>query len=560
MIVGLAMTMTPILRSSQMDNALVPLLLLSALPVAHAAYEMGWYAGDMLKAPKPRNYVILLADDTGYGDFGATGHPTIQTPHVDRLYREGLRLSRWYSPNPICSPARGSLMTGRYCSRWGGDHNGNAQGVFEPYMSGGLPPNETTLANLASAAGIRTAAVGKWHLGINAENATDCRYCPTQSGGFDHFFGSPFSNCGGCKEGSFKEMQSRSFLYANATIMEQPIDYTNLSNRFADFAVDFIETSVRAEERFFLYYSFFHNHVDLFASPPYANRSLRGAYGDNVEEMDGEIGAVLAALDRLGVSEETLVMFTSDNGAWRSEQLWGGSNGLFKAGKLQTWEGGIREPGVAWWPGVVKPGSRSSIAVNSIDMWHTLADFEDSNIDGVPRDGTSLRPLLLGECSEELRTRPMFHYIGTTVQAASLGPYKAHWHTQDCSGSSRPAVACADGGNSKAWDPPLLFNVEEDPAEEFPLCAPYCHGQVVMDGTKEAACPGHTSLPASECGALRDRFEAAKAAHLEGLWYPPTQQKGNETALIPCCNPPACCCGPACVPPNKATYVSYNYL
>jgi arylsulfatase A len=204
----------------------------------------------------------------------------------------------------------------------------------------------------------------------------------------------------------------RCFLYNNNTIIEQPTDYTNLSLRLLNQAKQFITDN--KDNRFFLYYPFLHTHIQLFSSVMFTNTSIRGPFGDNAEEMDYCIGAVLDHLVELGLDQDTLVFFTSDNGPWLQEQLAGGSAGLLRGGKFQTWNGGVMEPAVAWWPGIIKGGRVSMELVNTMDMTATIADFEEIKPPN-PLDGKSIRQILLNENAKSPHEF-MFHYCGMNTQ------------------------------------------------------------------------------------------------------------------------------------------------
>ncbi|XP_065827470.1 arylsulfatase-like [Oscarella lobularis] len=464
-------------------------------------------------AQKPKNYVIMFADDFGYGDSSVFGHPTIRTPAIERLAREGIRFNRWYSANPICSPSRAALMTGRLsvrtgmsrCAPTGGD------GVFEPTSIGGLPDNETTIAELLKKKAFATQMVGKWHLGINEVNSTDCAHCPLQHG-FDHFLGVPYTNSGGCPE---EDEPLHCFLYENNALIEQPSDYTNISFRLLNRALEFMTEN--KDGPFFLYYPFLHTHIELFASKMFLNTSQRGFFGDNAEEMDYCIGEVLDHLVSLGIDKDTLVFFTSDNGPWLQERLNGGSSGLLRGGKFQTWNGGIMEPSFAWWPGTIKAGRISMELTNSMDIIATIADFEEMTPPN-PLDGKSIKSILLDETAKTPHEF-MFHYCACHLMAVTYGAYKAHYATQDA------LVVFCMGDGVQTHDPPLLFNTLRDPSENYPL----------------------TEAMDSNYSHVLAAIKAAVKEHKANLNPAPSQQnRGENKDLQPCCNPPHCCCGPAC--------------
>jgi len=304
------------------------------------------------------NVIIILADDLGYGDLRCYGHPSINTPYLDRMAAEGMRFTDFYVAAPVCTPSRAGLMTGRLPIRTGmaGDATKGGHHVLMTKSTGGLPTNEITLGAALKAQNYATMAVGKWHLGHQPE------FLPT-SHGFDHFYGLRFSN----------DMEPAPAIPKNASmslspdpkwwndalmrddkIIEPSTDLRTLTKRYTGEAVKFIKEN--KSRPFFLYFAHNYPHVPLFRSKEFEKRSLRGLFGDVVEEIDWSVGQVLETLRREKLAENTLVFFTSDNGPWLIKDLAGGSAGPLRDGKNSTWEGGMREPGIAWWPGKIKPG------------------------------------------------------------------------------------------------------------------------------------------------------------------------------------------------------------
>ena len=402
---------------------------------------------------RPPNVVIIFTDDMGYGDLGCYGHPSIRTPQLDRMAAEGLRFTDFYSAAEVCTPSRAGLLTGRYPLRSG--MAGDRRRVLFGNSKGGLPSNEITLAEALKSKGYATAHIGKWHLGIHPGSRP-------QDQGFDLTYGLPYSN----------DMDGRPdlprgssglpnppadgwnvALIKNGEVIEQPVDQTSLTQRYTKTAVQFI-----AEKRgqpFFLYFAHSMPHVPLFASKDFKGKSARGIYGDAVEEIDWSVGQVLAALRTHGVADNTLVIFTSDNGPWLTMGAQGGSAGLLRDGKGSTWEGGMRVPGIAWWPGRIAPGI-SSVPVNAMDLFPTILALAhaplptDRTIDGNDIAGLLFR-------GEALPERPFFYYRGTQLFACRLGDYKAHFHTQ--AGYGQPPADHSDS--------PLLYNLAHDPGENF---------------------------------------------------------------------------------------------
>ncbi len=404
----------------------------------------------------PPNIVIIFADDLGYGDLGCYGHPSIRTPHLDRMAAEGLRFTDFYSAAEVCTPSRAALLTGRYPIRSG---MAGARRVLFPNSKGGLPPGEITIAEALKERGYATAHIGKWHLGIHAGSR------PTEQG-FDLSFGLPYSNDMDARSDLPRGATSSSDppvngwmvpLLRNGEVVEKPADQTTLTRRYTEEAQRFIRES--KSRPFFLYFPHTFPHVPLFASPAFRGRSPRGIYGDAVEELDWSVGEILTTLRREDLAERTLVFFTSDNGPWLTQGLQGGSAGLLRDGKGSTWEGGMREPGIAWWPGRIKPGITREPA-NAMDLFATSLALAGASLptDRII-DGIDLRPLLLE--SKPLPERPFFYYRGANLAACRVGMFKAHFFTQTGYGQ----------GKRELHDPPVLFHLARDPGERHNIAA-----------------------------------------------------------------------------------------
>lgn len=423
-------------RRIRLGLALIFLPLLFALPT--------------LAASKP-NIVIIFADDLGYGDLGCYGSPVIRTPRLDRMAAEGLRFTDFYSAAEVCTPSRAALLTGRYPIRSG--MCGNRRVLF-PNSKGGLPPGEITIAEALKGAGYATAHVGKWHLGIHEGSR------PLNQG-FDRSFGLPYSNDMDARAGLPRGSSGSPNpphdgwnvpLLRDGKIVEQPADQTTLTKRYTAEAMKFI--AEKKDGPFFLYLAHTFPHVPMFASPAFKGKSRAGIYGDAVEEIDWSTGEILDALQRHGLAERTLVIFTSDNGPWLIMGDQGGSAGLLREGKGSTWEGGMRVPGIAWMPGRIKPGVTTQLA-HTMDLFPTaLALAGVKPPADVVLDGLDLAPLLFG--AKPLPERPFFYYRGDQLFACRLGEWKAHYKTQSGYGQPQPEL----------HDPPLLFHLGRDPSEK----------------------------------------------------------------------------------------------
>lgn len=347
------------------------------------------------------NIVIILADDLGYADLGSYGAERIRTPRLDRMAAEGVRFTDFYAAAPVCSPSRAALLTGRYPIRSG------VTRVLTPSSTGGLPAEELTLPELLREHGYATGIVGKWHLGHTRP------FLPLQHG-FDEFFGMPYSN----------DMKPLRLLEGNRLRRgDIPADAT-LTGRYTKQAVEFIRR--HAAEPFFLYLAHSMPHYPVDAAARWRGSSRDGIYGDAVQELDWSVGRILDTLQQYGLDRRTAVFFTSDNGSWR-----GCSNCPFRGKKASTWEGGMRVPMVARYPGVFQAGTVIGRPAAGFDLFSTALDLA-----GVPSprdrtiDGRSLLPWLQPPGDRPpaapLLERPLFYYRQASLQAVRLGKWKLH--------------------------------------------------------------------------------------------------------------------------------------
>ncbi len=416
------------------------------------------------------NIVMILADDLGYGDLGCYGHPTIRTPNLDRMASEGLRFTDFYSAAEVCTPSRAALMTGRYPIRSGMCHD--KYRVLRNNSTGGLPREEITLPELLKARGYITGMVGKWHLGHLPE------HLPPHHG-FDSYLGLPFSNdmmpaldAPAGRQKFFVENNAywRTPLIRGTEVIEAQPDQRQLTRRYTEEAVEFIREKKRSP--FFLYLAHTFPHVPLFASDRFRGRGPAGLYGDVIAELDWSVGQVLDTLREEGLAKNTLVIFSSDNGPWLIFDHHGGSAGPLREGKGSTWEGGMRVPGIAWWPGRIRPGIQHEMAT-MMDIFPTCAHLAGARLPDRPLDGVDVAPLLLG--TGTVKRDAFIYYRGTTPCAARLGPWKAHFITRSAYGADKP----------EPHDPPLLFHLGEDPGEKWDRAA--AHPDVVAQITEAMA-------------------------------------------------------------------------
>ncbi len=389
------------------------------------------------------NLIVITADDLGYGDLGCYGSAAIDTPNLDRMADEGVRLTQFYSSAPLCSPARASLLTGRYAIR---SHVAvplypagapmdlvfRAAGVYRHGVRG-IPQDEVLLPEMLQRRGYRTALLGKWHLGDRSP------HLPGENG-FDYFYGSYFSN----------DMEPY-VIYRNEEVaIAPPVDQSALTQNLTREAVQFIEEN--RERPFFLYYAQPFPHVPLHASEAFRGRSKAGLYGDAVEEIDWSVGQILQTLVRLGLDDKTLVVFSSDNGPW-----WEGSPGALRGRKNLAFEGGLRSPLIARWPGVIPPATVSDALSVNFDIYATCLAAA-----GIPLptdrivDGKDLLPVLTGEASSLHDT--FYYYKGQRL----VGVRHRNWkylrrHMTD------------NGGYAGLSQGPFLFNLDTDPNESYDM-------------------------------------------------------------------------------------------
>lgn len=380
----------------------MPRLLLVALALAAVA------------ADQPPNVVILFADDLGYADIGCFGAKNWNTPNLDRIAREGVRLTDFHASQPVCSASRTSLLTGCYANRLG------IHGALGPNAKHGIHADETTLAEVLKAKGYATGMVGKWHLGHRRE------FLPTRHG-FDCWFGLPYSNDmwphhPEAKKGTYPPLP----LFDNETAIDadvSPEEQATLTRRYTDKAVEFVRAN--ADRPFFLYFAHTFPHVPLFAGEKFRGRSKGGLYGDVIEEFDAGVGELLAELDRLKLDRNTLVLFTSDNGPWLSYGDHAGSAGPLREGKGTVFEGGVRVPFVARLPGVIPAGSVCGEPAMTIDLLPTIAKLAGADLPTRPIDGKDIGPLLTGTPGAKCPHAAYFHYFAQNeLQAVRSGKWK----------------------------------------------------------------------------------------------------------------------------------------
>ena len=319
---------------------------------------------DPAKALAKPNIVLIFIDDMGYGDIGPFGSTKNRTPNLDRMAREGMKLTSFYAA-PVCSVSRAQVMTGCYGQRV------SIPGVFGPGSAAGINKNERTVAELMKVQGYATICLGKWHLGDQPE------YLPTRHG-FDHYFGLPYSNDMAMK--AVVNGQSVVPLMRDDKVIELLTgeDQNRLTERYTEEAIKFINEN--KDHPFFLYMPHTAVHVPIHPGDKFRDKSKNGRYGDWVEEVDWSTGQVLDTLNELKLSENTLVIFSSDNGPWLVKGKDGGDAGPLRGGKGSTWEGGMREPTIAWWPGKIAPGTVCNAVAGNIDFMPTFVTLAGGTV------------------------------------------------------------------------------------------------------------------------------------------------------------------------------------
>jgi len=384
------------------------------------------------------NIIIILADDLGYGDLGCFGAEAIATPNLDKLAADGVRLTSFFSSGPVCSPSRAGLMTGRYPARVGVTAvyvpNRNMAGPGINLAAGiglGMNTKEITLAQAVKTAGYKTCCIGKWHLG-------DLKPHRPHHRGFDHYLGLLYSN----------DMTPLPLFRNDEIIEKSPVDQNYLTQQYTKEALDWLAQN--HSEPFLLYLPHTFPHIPLHASPEFRGRSKAGLYGDCVEELDWSVGEIMKALDSYGIADNTFVFFNSDNGPWFQ-----GSPGGLRGRKDETFDGGMKVPGIACWPGVIPAGTVSNEPSMNIDLFPTALALAGVEVPGDRIiDGQNILPLLQG--ASKTPHESLFFYKGNKLQAMRMGNFKYRRRTY---------------GYATAYAPlkqgPMLFNLDEDPDESY---------------------------------------------------------------------------------------------
>ncbi len=408
------------------------------------------------------NIVLINCDDLGFGDLGCYGSVKNDTPYIDALAADGRRFTDFYMASPVCSPSRGAMMTGCYPQRIGfGSFHG--EWVLFPGYDIGLNPEEVSIAKVLKSVGYKTLHVGKWHCG-------DQPGFQPMDHGFDDYYGLPYSN-------DMAPLPTRPTmtplpLMHGREILELQPDQRGLTERYVEKSVEFIRKNT--ETPFFLYFAHMHVHRPLYAAQCFVDKSRNGDYGACVAAIDWSVGVLVDELRRCGVYENTLILFTSDNG---SRNDVGDCNGPLRGTKATTWEGGLRVPLVAHWKGTITPGVNDQL-FNAMDLYPTLAKLAGAEIplDRII-DGIEMADLLLGKTEESKRTT-FFYYMCDNLEAVRKGDWKLHVSRRehagrpsgDHDGTEKSAKILKSMKNEVVKE---LYNLRNDISEKENLYAEY---------------------------------------------------------------------------------------
>jgi arylsulfatase A len=413
-------------------------------------------------AERPPNVVIIFTDDQGYADVGSFGAKGFTTPHLDRMAAEGRRFTDFHAAQAVCSASRAALLTGCYPNRFG------IHGAFGPGSKVGIPAAEMTLGELVKQSGYATAIYGKWHLGDRPE------FLPTRHG-FDEYFGVPYSN-----DMWPNHPEAKPGAYPPLPLIEGERrvrvgltgeDQEQLTTWYAERAVSFIER--HKDQPFLLCVTPNMPHVPLYVSGKFKGKSEGGLYGDVIMEIDWAVGEILAALRKNGLDENTLVIFTSDNGPWLSYGNHSGSAGPLREGKGTTFDGGHREPFIARWPGKIPAGTVCDEPAMTIDLFPTIARLTGAKLPAHKIDGLDIWPLLAGESgAKNPHDAYFFYYNQNELQAVRSGEWKLFFaHKSRSMEGQAPGKDGIPGKYRMLPIDPALYNMKDDIGESNNLAS-----------------------------------------------------------------------------------------
>jgi len=400
------------------------------------------------------NIVFILTDDLGYGDLSSYGSKTINSKNIDQLAKDGVKLTSYYAAQPVCSASRAAVLTGVYPNRIG-IHN-----AFGPNSNSGISHSELTLAEMLKENGYSTGIFGKWHLGSKKE------FFPTNHG-FDEFYGILYSNDMWRWHPEYPEGYPEDLLlYRNESPIMEIIDQSDLTKDITSESIDFIERN--KNNPFFLYIAHPQPHVPLFVSKDFENITGNGLYADVITEIDYSVGRVLDKIEEIGLTENTIVVFTSDNGPWLSYGNHSGSSGIYREGKGTTWEGGVRVPSIIKFPNGLKP-SEIDEPIMAIDWMPTFANITRSKLSQNKIDGKDIWPLLSGEVNQSPHEKLYFYYRVNELHSIRMNKWKIQFSRTYRSLNGK------DGGKDgipvkyemNLIDKNELYNLKDDPQERI---------------------------------------------------------------------------------------------
>jgi arylsulfatase A len=423
------------------------------------------------KQDLPPNIVIIFTDDQGYSDIGVYGAKGFETPNLDKMTADGMRFTDFYVGSPVCSPSRAALLTGCYPQRVGipsvlfPEHENTEWNPEERRTKTGLHQDELTLAEMLRANGYATGCFGKWHLGHHKQ------FLPLQQG-FDEYFGIPYSNdMRPGKNPGKTPYPPLPLMDGNEVHRFMDDDQSMLTREYTEKAVDFIKR--HQNEPFFVYLPHTMPHIPLYVSADFEGKSEKGIYGDVIEEIDWSVGQINKTLEELGLDENTLVIFATDNGPWLVYGDHGGSAEPLREGKFTTFEGGMRVPCIMKWPGKVPSGSVCHEIAATIDLLPTISAITGSQLPDHKIDGQNIQDLIFGVEGATSQKEAYFYYNNWQLQALRSGQWKLHLPHK------YSAVIKSDEGNQYGMkNIPSeiglsLFNLQEDIGEQNNLADQY---------------------------------------------------------------------------------------
>ncbi len=415
--------------------------------------------------PKPTNIIVIFIDDMGYGDLGCYGATGYTTPNLDKMASQGIRFTNFVSAQAVCSASRAGILTGCYPNRVG------ISGALMPDAKIGLNPEEETIAEVLKRQNYKTAAIGKWHLGYQRE------FLPLQQG-FDEYLGLPYSNdmwpvgfdgqpaAANTNKARYPALP---LIDGNEKIREIKTleDQSELTTLYTERAVRFINRNKK--EPFFLYMAHSMCHIPLAVSAKFKGKSQQGLFGDVIEEIDWSVGEIIKALEQNGLTKNTLVVFTSDNGPWLNFGNHAGSAGGLKEGKGSSTEGGQREPCIMKWPGHIQEGTICNKLASTIDLLPTFAAMTNSGLPAKKIDGVNILPLMLGDPNANPRESFLYYYRKNSLEGVRKGNWKLVLaHPGRTYHGFAPGKDGFPGGTNENFPfEEALYDMRRDPGEQY---------------------------------------------------------------------------------------------